>query len=346
MLVVDANLTTLTKRYLSAPGSHCMFDLDNDGHKEIISVNIQDGKLEVSRNNLQHPVAIEIPYSTGFTPFFSLKENGIEKPELVIWDHASLIFVTYQLNPMFYFRWLLYSGIYLGILLFAFLIRWIQKNQIERIRKMEKRMTELQMKIVKNQLDPHFTLNAINSIIYAVDNNEPERATEHLYLFSNLYRHLLLTSDKYQCSLGEELTFTENYLKMEQLRFRDKYTYTILMDKNVNMDTGIPKMCVQTAVENALKHGIAHLKTAGEITINGSLLNNRLIIDVRDNGIGREASKKIQSSSTRKGIQLTQQYFDLHTKITNRKVSSEIIDLRDETGNAAGTLVRITVQIN
>jgi len=322
------------------------FDLDSDGQNEMISIDLVQGKLVIARSNLKHPVNIDINLGGGAEPVFSLKKNGKELPELVVWDQASLTFLSYQFNPLFYLKWLIYIGIFLSILLFTVVIRRIQRFQIEQKIHVEKKITELQMKIVKNQLDPHFTLNAVNSIIYAVGNNEPERATEHLYHFSNLYRHLLLTADQYKCSLKDELSFTENYLKMEQLRFRDKYKYEIHINEGVDVEVEVPKMCIQTAAENAVKHGIFQLKEGGLITVNALLQQSRLVIEVSDNGIGREASKKLLNLSTQKGVQLTQQYFELYTKISNRKVTSEIVDLTDDCGNAAGTKVAISIQLN
>jgi hypothetical protein len=346
MLVYDVHLQKAERKNIPAFGTTAWLDIDNDGQNEIISTNSEQSKLTVIRSNLQDPVSIDLPFSVTGIPHFSLKQNGKEDPELFIWDHSSTALLNYRFNPLFYWKWAIYIGIYLSILLFTWLIRRIQRYQIEQKMQIEKKITELQMKIVKNQLDPHFTLNAVNSIIYAVNNNEPERATEHLHHFSSLYRHLLLTADQYKCALKDELTFTENYLKMEQLRFRDKYRYEINIDERVDTELEVPKMCIQTAAENAVKHGIFQLKEGGVITVNAVIQQDRLVIEVSDNGIGREASKKLQTSSTRKGNQLTQQYFDLYTKITNRKVTSEIVDLTDDSGNAAGTKVVISIQLN
>jgi hypothetical protein len=347
ILLVNENLEIEVEKGIEALAfPPAWFDIDKDGKDEMISIDRENNKMVIARNNLEHPVTINLNFGSEGLPVISVKENGRDMPEVVIWDHSALLFLSYQKNPVYYLQWFIYFGIYLSILLFTGLIRRIQRHQIERKRQIEKKMTELQLKIVKNQLDPHFTLNAVNSIIYAVGNNEPERATEHLYHFSNLYRHLLLTADQYKCSLKDELIFTTDYLKMEQLRYRDKYQFTIAVDENVSQDIEIPKMCIQTAVENAIKHGIAQLKSGGEITITANLIHTQLEIEIADNGIGRAAAKKNQLPSTHKGIELTQQYFDLFTKITKRKVTSEIIDLMDDTGTAAGTRVRIHVQLN
>lgn len=343
ILVFDQQLKMVSKKNGISHGVLTWLDLDIDGQKEIISINLEQSKLTVMRSNLQDPVIINLPFSITGYPLLSVKQNGQEMPELFMWDHSATAFFSYRFNPLFYWKWAIYLGIYLSILLFIWLIRRMQLYQIEQKVQIEKKITELQMKIVKNQLDPHFTLNAVNSIIYAVGNNEPERATEHLHHFSNLFRHLLLTADQYKCSLKDELSFTENYLKMEQLRFRDKYRYEINIDEGVDAEVEVPKMCIQTAAENAVKHGIFQLTEDGVITVNALMNQNRLVIEISDNGIGREAANNIASSSTRKGINLTQQYFELYTKITNRKVTSEIMDLKDDSGKASGTRVVISI---
>lgn len=346
ILVLDQQLKIVQNKKFIIPGTTAWLDIDNDGQKEIISFSPEQSKLSVMRSNLKDMITVDLPLTVEGIPYFSVKQNGKEMPELFMWDHSTTAFFTYQKNPLFYWKWGIYIGIYLSILLFTWLIRRIQRYQIEQKLQIEKKITELQMKIVKNQLDPHFTLNAVNSIIYAVGNNEPERAKEHLYHFSGLYRHLLLTADQYKCSLKDELTFTENYLKMEQLRFRDKYKYEIVCTDDVNQETEVPKMCIQTAAENAVKHGIFHLNNGGVISVNVFMRHSRLVIEVSDNGIGREAANTLPASSTRKGINLTQQYFELYNKLTNRKVISEIIDLKDDSGHAAGTKVIISIQLN
>jgi hypothetical protein len=346
LIVVDQNLVNVAQIGVMANEFFSFFDLDGDGQQEIIALSPEHSKLEIMRCNLENPVCIELQMSSGYEPVLSIKENGNDMPQLVIWDHTSVTFLTYTKNPMFYLQWGIYLGVYLSILLFAVIIRRIQRYQIERKIQIEKKITELQMKIVKNQLDPHFTLNAVNSIIYAVNNNEPERAIEHLYHFSNLYRHLLLTADQYKCSLKDEIAFTTEYLKMEQLRFRDKYRFTIVINDDVNKDVEVPKMCIQTSVENAIKHGIAPKTSGGEITISVTIRQNFLEIEVNDNGIGRVAAEKLQNPSTHIGILLTRQYFELFTKLTNRKAQLEVFDLIDQYKNPSGTKVYITIQIN
>jgi hypothetical protein len=345
LLIIDHQFNITEKETEVNIGQVESFDLDNDGLNEIISYDSESGKLMILRNNLKQPAVIDLSLNSGSLRF-SLKKNGEELPELVIWDHLNTSLLTYGINPIYYSRWLISFGIYFGFLAFIWLLLRIQRYQIESKRIMEKRISELQMKIIKNQLDPHFTLNAINSIIHSIRNNESESAAEHLLQFSSLYRHLLLTADQFTCPLKDELAFTENYLKMEQLRFKNKFNYSIAISESVNNEVEIPKMCIQTAVENAVKHGIAPLKTFGEILITVTTNNNHLVIEVQDNGVGRYASSNLYSLSTHMGNRLTRQYFDLFTKLTKRKIDGNVEDLFFESGQAAGTCVKLEIQLN
>jgi hypothetical protein len=343
-LVIDQQFNITEKESETALAQIESFDLNDDGLNEIISFDNEKGELIVLRYNLKHPALIDLSLNPGIL-CYSLKRNGKEPPELVIWDHLNSTYLTYGRNSLYYLRWLIFLGIYFGFLSFTWIILRIQRYQIEQKRNTEKRISELQMKIIKNQLDPHFTLNAINSIIHSIKNNDAGNAADHLFHFSSLYRHLLLTADQYSCSLKDELGFTVNYLKMEQLRFKDKFIYSISVSNEVNQDLEIPKMCIQTAAENAVKHGIGHLKAGGEIKITATIYHNQLVIEISDNGIGRAASTNFQDSSTHMGNQITLQYYELFSKLTKRDVISVIEDLYDESGKASGTSVIIKIQL-
>jgi hypothetical protein len=345
LLVVDRQLNIAEEESKITLSHVESLDLDQDGLNELISFDNEEGKLIVLRDNLKHPALIDLTLNTS-TLNYSFKENGKNPPELVIWDHLSTTYLTYGKNSLYYLRWLIYLGIYLAFLAFTWIILWVQRYQINQKINTEKKISELQMKIVKNQLDPHFTLNAINSIIHSIRINESENAADHLLHFSNLYRHLLLTADQYYCSLKEELAFTENYLKMEQLRFRDKFIYTISVSNDVNQEIEIPKMCIQTAAENAIKHGISPLKAGGVIKISAFLNNNLLVIKIGDNGIGRSTANTLYQTSTHMGTRLTQQYFELFSRLTNRRATLEIQDLFNESENASGTNVIVKIQLN
>jgi sensor histidine kinase YesM len=245
---------------------------------------------------------------------------------------------------MYYARFGIYAGIYLGLFLFAMLIRNIQRTQMQRHYQAEKKITELQLKIVRNQMDPHFAMNAITSVISAIGQNKTEEASQHLHSFAKLYRHLVLTADHITCKLSEELEFTENYIAMMQFRFVDKFLYEKNISPGIEADlTEIPKMLIQSQVENAIRHGLLPRQGGGLLSLDISRLDPLLKIAVTDNGVGRQRAHEAGEVSTGKGNQMVREFLALYQKITGRQVSYEVHDLYDETGQPAGTCVNIFI---
>src|SRR6056297_2245988 len=115
--------------------------------------------------------------------------------------------------------------IYLLSVLFVYLIQKLQRKQFEKKQEREKRIAELQLQNLKNQLDPHFTFNAMNSIGLHIYEEDKEKAYDQFVRFARLIRSSLLSSDKIFRSLEEELQFTEDYLEFQKERFGDKFDY-------------------------------------------------------------------------------------------------------------------------
>ena len=112
-------------------------------------------------------------------------------------------------------------------------------------------------------------------------------------------------------------------------------------------------MVIQSPVENAVKHGLL-TKDEGRRTKDegGKLLirvrkeDDKLVLEISDNGVGRNVSAKGEKSGTGKGMEIMEQFFDLYHKITGIRVQSTITDLQDETGNPAGTKVVVTIPMS
>jgi LytS/YehU family sensor histidine kinase len=193
-------------------------------------------------------------------------------------------------------------------------------------------------------MDPHFTMNTINAVIDAINRERKEEARDNLVHFSKLYRSLILSADRIKRTLQEELEFTRDYLALEQFRFLDQFTWEIVTDDNVSLYREVPKMVIQAPVENAIKHGLLKKEGAGRIRIHVSEEENRLIIEVTDDGIGR-AKASAEQNSTGKGMQIMEQFFDLYYKVTGLRVTSAISDLYDPETGVGGTRVVTTIEL-
>ena len=324
------------------------FDLNNDKEKELIFVGNNRKNITITQSNFNYPVLINVPPDNIYSSVFniSLKKNWNKNPELFVQNGANCYLISYYENPLFYFKYLIYAGIYAAILLFILFIRKIQKVQLQKRYAIEKEISELQLKTIKNQIDPHFTFNAINAVSSVIYKEDKQTAYNIFTKFSNLIRSMLLSSDKISRTLEQELDFVKNYLELEKFRFKDKFDYSVNVGDNVNLDVHVPKMIIQTFVENAIKHGLQFKEKEGLLFININTEQNNLKIIIEDNGIGRQKAKEMSKHSTGKGLGIIDQILDLYKKLNNIEIQYKIIDNYDKNNQPSGTRVVIEVPLN
>lgn len=263
-----------------------------------------------------------------------------------IWNTEPTSF-SFQIIPAIYQRlWFIILLILMAAVLLVFsgiLISNRRKRQQQQKLEAEKRMAQLQLLTLKNQIDPHFTFNAINSIASAVLKENKELAYKYFVKLSRLMRSILGSSENLICSLSDELEFVKDYLDINKFRFKDRFDYKIIVAPEVDLNLPIPKMAIQSFSENALKHGILHLDTGGLLTISIFSNNGDLKLVVEDNGIGREMAGKISETSTGKGLVILKGYFDYFNKYNQEKINWSMIDLYNEQGLANGTRVEVYI---
>ncbi len=195
------------------------------------------------------------------------------------------------------------------------------------------------------QMNPHFIFNCLNSIQQYVFDHEVLAANKYLTGFAKLIRATLHNSSRAFISLADEIDYLSTYLALEKLRFKEKMDFVIETDPSINVSHYIiPPMLIQPFVENSMRHGLRH-KTMGKgyIYIGISLADNKLLITVEDNGIGR---KKAASYKTRehieyqsKGMSLTADRIRMMNVKYNDSIRIEVIDLEDNREEPAGTRV-------
>lgn len=212
----------------------------------------------------------------------------------------------------------------------------------------------LQLKALRAQMNPHFIHNALNSIQHFINTNEKETAGKYLAQFANLMRNSLYYSDQESISLEEEVEFLKEYLDInKKLRYSDQMTFKIEVDDELEEDLiCLPSMIVQPYVENALEHGI-RTRDDGEVKISFKDHDDETIkCIIEDNGIGREMAMLIQQKGgyhekhRSMGTAITQKRLEvLKSSINNKNLSVNIIDLKDDTGQAKGTRVELLIPI-
>ena len=211
----------------------------------------------------------------------------------------------------------------------------------------EKRRLELEQKLLRFQMSPHFIFNVISSIQnFLFDKKDHKSALDYLSKFSRLMRQVLEHSREDNISLDEELASIENYLQLQQLRYENKFTYDIDIDEEIDVNTLlIPPLILQPFVENAIEHGKLYMIQDGHLTIgisNPSHLNV-LQFSIEDNGLGITKEKmEVALSSPKKSLatKITEERLDALSKQYKRK-----FQLLIEKPELVGTRITIDLPI-
>jgi hypothetical protein len=151
-----------------------------------------------------------------------------------------------------------------------------ENNQLERA------IQETEGKVLRAQMNPHFVFNALNSI-RALITEDPAKAKKGINQLSKLLRSSLLTERKKTISIAEELDTILDYLNLEKIRYEERLAWKIEVPKEISQ-AQIPPMLLQTLVENAIKHGIAHSSKEGLIQIKGEIAAEMIHLQVINPG--------------------------------------------------------------
>ncbi|HOP04522.1 MAG TPA: tetratricopeptide repeat protein [Tenuifilaceae bacterium] len=150
----------------------------------------------------------------------------------------------------------------------------------------------LQHKLSRSQMNPHFVSNAMSSIQSFMYKNNPDEAAKYLGKFANLNRAVLEHSLVDSIPLEEEVAMLSSYLEFEQLRFNNAFFFTVNIDEELDTEIiCIPPLFIQPFVENAVKHGVKDLKGNGRIEVSFTDCNEFLKVEVTDNGSGYVPNK-------------------------------------------------------
>ncbi len=325
--------------------------------------------LPFSQNNIR--IEFSAVDLTGFNPFFEYSINGNDwvkaegntlslqnqapgnytirirsikrdgTPSSFVTEVAFRIRAPFWRNPVF---WTIAALAVFGIVLYLQQMRSRrkQKTALEKL-ETEKRITELEMQALKAQINPHFVFNCLNSIKGFIYEQDYRQADKYLDKFSELMRSTIDNSDAAIISLKDEIKYLDNYLQLEKLRFSEKFDYSINVENGINQDDFfVPAMLLQPYVENAIRHGMRFLEgRKGAIIISAKKEKEYLVLEIDDNGIGREKATALKSSQhaeyQSKGMTISKRRAELYN------IYQEIVDKKDEAGRATGTTVIIKI---
>lgn len=223
----------------------------------------------------------------------------------------------------------------------------IRRSKLLAIRKanIDKRMAGLELTALQAQMNPHFIFNALSSIQSFIHSQDSKLADDLLQKFSLLIRLYLEFSQHQFIALKHELKSLELYTSIERIRFSNRFDVSIRVRNVKEKQVTIPPMLVQPLVENAINHGLYHKKDKGLLKVIFWVQEECTIVIVDDDGIGREAAKKLRRKLfPSRGNKLIKDRIEVLKLSGIADTSMEIIDKKDKFGNSNGTRVILTLQ--
>ncbi len=258
--------------------------------------------------------------------------------------------ISFYIKTPYWKSGIFWAVVVLGFFIISLLIldnrnKQKRKAEVEKVLT-EKKLTDLEMQALKAQINPHFVFNCLNSIKGFIFDKDFKQADKYLDKFSDLMRSTIDNSDASIISLHNEISYLDNYLQLEKLRFDDKFNYRIELSDELDADkTFVPAMLLQPYVENAIRHGMRFLEDKkGQINITAKAEGNFLVCAIDDNGIGREKAAALRSKMhieyQSRGMNISRRRAELY------KIEQEVIDKKDINGNASGTTIIVKIPLD
>lgn len=209
------------------------------------------------------------------------------------------------------------------------------------------KIRDLEMAALRGQMNPHFIFNCLGSIQQFITENDSRSATRYLARFAKLIRLSLHSSVDGKHTLREEVEMLDNYLALELMRFKGKFTYRIEVYGDLDQDDiYLPPMLIQPFVENALKHGMKNKSEEGLIDVTFTKEKNVILVCVSDNGPGFSQSQQSEIKSHKSfGMSLTKKRLDIlsNSAAEINFIAENIIGPNHEI-NGSMVLIRIPVE--
>ena len=155
---------------------------------------------------------------------------------------------------------------------------------VEQIKNDEARVRVLELKLLQEQINPHFLYNTLDNILWLAEDDRKEDLEAIVTSLSRFFR-TGLSGGHDTVRLEEEVSHIQSYLEIQQFRYRDILSYEIGISEKY-YDQPMLRMTLQPLVENALYHGIKKKRGMGKITVAAREEGEKLILSVKDDGVG------------------------------------------------------------
>lgn len=221
----------------------------------------------------------------------SVNQNTLLKAEPLVID----FFIPYPFWKLWYFQVIV--ALLFGALIVLITRMFVGRKRFKQLREteIERKLLELEMQALQSQMNPHFIFNCISGIQYCILDNKLDEVMNYLSDFSKVLRISLENASHNFIPLEKEIDFLHSYLRLEQMRFQDKFDFEILQNISGKGAVFIPPMMVQPFAENAIKHGFGNLNRKGKLTIEFDTIEGDILkCTITDNGKGRSDAPRNQ----------------------------------------------------
>jgi len=216
---------------------------------------------------------------------------------------------------------------------------WNNARIERKLQEQEQLLLQARMEALQSQINPHFLFNTLNSISSLV-RFDPDTARGMIVKLASILRRLLRKTDAF-VPLREEISFIDDYLDIEVVRFgRDKLRVVKDLDPS-SLEVLVPSMMLQPLVENSIKHGLSPKVEGGSIILRSHVENDRLLVEVEDDGVGMAGNGFLERPDGVGGSGIGM----ANVAERLRVLFGETARLVVENSPGGGTLVRISLPI-
>lgn len=233
-------------------------------------------------------------------------------------------------------------GLITVLILVSFLaMLFIRQNKL----KFERKTIQLEQKLLRSQMNPHFIFNSLNSIHSVVLSGNKTEAAKYLASFAKLIRSILEGSRFELIALDKEIALVENYIKLQALRFENELNYTIEVDPSIDQkSTLVPPMLTQPFIENAFEHGLYESTHKAQLKIIFKKERDILKITVNDNGKGLNDSENIKNHISM-ATDITKERLMLLNRKQNKKTTFQITEAFPDQPEFKGVSVSFSIPL-
>jgi len=157
-------------------------------------------------------------------------------------------------------------------------------NYIFNIKNTEEYKRKVEIKLLQNQIKPHFVRNVLNIIRWLAEIRGADSISRSILAFSNLLEYNFKDTDLFT-TVNDEIEYVKEYMYLQKLRYQNKFIDVYEIDEDI-LNKKILKLSFQPIVENSIYHGILDKQGMGKILIRAAIDGDDIVFTIEDNGIG------------------------------------------------------------